>query len=43
MMDDLRHEATNDDRNRMIETVMECEGVDAREAERLYNEEFQHD
>ncbi|VWC78514.1 hypothetical protein BLA17378_03747 [Burkholderia aenigmatica] len=39
-MDDMRGESANDDRERMIDTIMECEGVDRREAERLYSEEF---
>ncbi|CAJ4496991.1 Uncharacterised protein [Burkholderia pseudomallei] len=40
MMDDMRNEAANDDRNAWIETIMECEGVDWHEAERLYEEAF---
>jgi hypothetical protein len=40
MMDDMRNEAANDDRNRMIETIMECEGVSGSEAELLYEEEL---
>jgi hypothetical protein len=37
-MDDMRGEAANDDRERMIETIMECEGVAYSEAARMYEE-----
>lgn len=39
-MDDMRGESANDDREQMIDTIMECEGVDRHEAERLYGKEF---
>lgn len=35
MMDDMRHESRLDDRNGMIQTIMECEGVSRDEAELL--------
>lgn len=37
-MDDMRGESANDDRERMIECIMECEGVTYSEAFRLYDE-----
>lgn len=37
-MDDMRGESANDDRERMIETIMECEGVTYAQAFRLYDE-----
>lgn len=35
MMDDMRHESRMDDRNGMIQTIMDCEGVSRDEAESL--------
>jgi hypothetical protein len=32
MMDDMRYESANDDRERMIECIMECEGCSYAEA-----------
>jgi hypothetical protein len=37
-MDDMRGESANDDREQMIDTIMECEGVTRAEAEQLYHE-----
>lgn len=36
MMDDMRYEPTNDDRERMIEVIMECEECSYSEAYDLY-------
>jgi hypothetical protein len=36
MMDDMRHEAANDDRERMLEVIMECEGCSYNEAWDIY-------
>jgi hypothetical protein len=36
MMDDMRNESANDDRERMIECIMECEGCSYDEAYALY-------
>jgi hypothetical protein len=36
MMDDMRHEAANDDRERMIECIMECEDCSYNEAWDIY-------
>jgi hypothetical protein len=36
-MDDMRGESANDDLERMIETIMECEGVSYAEAWDLYH------
>ncbi|WP_186214524.1 hypothetical protein [Burkholderia gladioli] len=35
MMDDMRHESRIEDRNGMIQTIMDCEGVSRDEAELL--------
>ncbi|QBQ74433.1 hypothetical protein BcepSauron_053 [Burkholderia phage BcepSauron] len=38
-MDDMRDEAAADERERMIETIMECEGVSYADACALYDAE----
>jgi hypothetical protein len=39
MMDDMRHEAANDDREQWIDTIMACENCTRPEAEELYEKE----
>lgn len=39
-MDDMRGEAANDDRERMIEVIMECEECDYATAYALYEAAF---